>query len=88
MDDKSKLAFKVGDTVWWFQVRNSRELFTYNRLLLPDSIELVHDEVTCIADGMLICWHGTHDPLDIWGKTRQQAWDRLKSSIEKWGDLK
>ena len=74
------MVFKVGDEVWWFKVGRQCS-YVYTRDLVPDSIELVHDIITCIDGDSLVCWHSTKDRADIWGKTRQEAWDRLKHSI-------
>lgn len=83
------MDFKVGDEAWWFKVKTKSVGFGmgYHSHLTPDELELVHDVVTDIQDDVLICWHGSHSPKDIWGKTRKEAWARLKSSIEKWGPL-
>lgn len=88
MTTENNSKFKVGDEVWWFKVRangNSAYGMGYCNNIDPDTIELVHDVVTDIQDESLICWHGTHRAKEIWGKTRQEAWSRLKKEIEKWG---
>jgi hypothetical protein len=82
-----KHDYKIGDQVWWFQTRAPMVSFASNYSLRPDSLELVHDVITDIQDGRLICWHGTHCPLEVWGKSRKEAWNRLKSKLEKWGQL-
>jgi hypothetical protein len=84
------MDFKVGDEIWWFKIRtNASSGFSlgYSNHLTPDQIELVHDVVTDVQDGTLICWHGSHSPKDIWGKSRQEAWARLKTETEKWGPV-
>lgn len=81
-------TFKVGDEVWWFKVRSSGSSafgMGYTNHIDPDTIELVHDVITDIQDETFICWHGTHRAKDIWGKSRKEAWSRLKKEIEKWG---
>lgn len=59
----------------------------YSFALRPGEIELVHDTIKEIKDGWLICWHAQKQPQDIWGKTRKEAWERLKADLEKWGSL-
>ncbi len=79
---------KIGDEIWWFQCKSRTSDFYYMRSSIPpDTLELVHDVVTDIKDNTIICWHGTHKPEEIWGKTRQEAWSRLKNEIEKWGAI-
>lgn len=88
--DKEQINFKVGDEVWWFKVRAtdySSFSMGYSNIIPPDSLELVHDVITDIKDETLICWHGTHYPKEIWGKTRKEAWSRLKKEIGRWGEL-
>jgi len=77
--------FKKGDEMWWFVV-NYRDSASKN--LLPDSIDLVHDLVTEDSSGPFIKGDFGFKPHEsIWGKSRQEAWDRLKAHIEKWGKL-
>ena len=82
--------FKIGDEIWWFKLRtNASSGFSmgYSTSLPPDAIELVHDVITDIKEDALICWHGTHYEKDVWGKSRKEAWARLKNEIAKWGVL-
>lgn len=74
--------FEIGDQVWWFRGNQMG-----SRKIILGTVELVHDVITDIQDGLLMCWHSTLLPQNIWGKTRQEAWDRLKQDIEKWGPL-
>ena len=86
----TSLTFKIGDEIWWFKVRSKNHSsfgLGYNSQLSPDEIELVHDVITDIQDDTLICWHGSHHPRDVWGKSRSEAWSRLKKEIEKWGSV-
>lgn len=76
--------YKVGDEIWWFKY-DSHELYTTN--LMPGKIELVHDVIKEIKDGHLYCWHSSKKPHEVWGKSRKEAWAKLKSHIEKWGSL-
>lgn len=88
MAEKKDHGFKVGDEVWWFKIKNKNNPgMGYCSFLSPDEIELVHDVVTDIQDNTLICWHGSHNYMDIWGKSRKAAWARLKTNIEKWGPV-
>ncbi len=82
------MDFKVGDEIWWFKVRawgSSAFGMGYTNTIDPGAIELVHDVITDIEGETLICWHGTHRAKEVWGKTRKDAWARLKTEIEKWG---
>lgn len=78
-----QLDFKVGDEVWWFQ----GSLETYTGHIAPDELDLIHDVVKNIKNGRIYCFHGSHDPKAIWGKSRKEAWKRLKSRVEEWGEL-
>lgn len=75
--------FKVGDEVWWFQ-RNDERIGSY---LWPGTIDLIHDYIKEIKDKEIICWHGRLSANQIWGKSRFEAWTRLKDELEKWGKL-
>lgn len=86
MAEKKEHGFKIGDEIWWFQAKERMSMYQLSRIL-PDTIELVHDVITDIKDDTLICWHGTHHPDSIWGKSRKEAWARLKTNIEKWGPV-
>ena len=90
------MEFKVGDEVWWFQSKTNQLTYFDKKKIIPGSIELVHDIITAIElktpkngldDDLLICWCNTHKAGDIWGRTRQEAWDKLKKEIEMWGKL-
>ena len=83
----TSLNFKVSDEIWWFQCKNRITDGYGSRNIMPETIELVHDVVTDIREDILICWHGTHKREEIWGKSRFEAWERLKNEIEKWGAL-
>ncbi len=83
------LEFQVGDEVWWFKTKTKMEGLTYGfSLNIPvNAIELVHDQIKEIDGDTLTCWHSTKRIEDIWGKTRFEAWSRLKEELEKWGAL-
>lgn len=78
------MDFKVGDEIWWF-----RDAFSQScaAMIYPGDIELVHDTIKEIKAHNLIFWHCTLQANHVWGKTRKEAWARLKSDIEKWGSL-
>jgi hypothetical protein len=80
------MDFKIGDQIWWFQAKERLSMYQLSKIS-PDTITLVHDVVTDIVEDLLVCWHGTHNPKEIWGKSRKEAWDRLKNELEKWGSL-
>lgn len=75
--------FKIGETVWWFNSINT----LYSHGIKPCDIDLVHDIIKEIKNNELICFH-KNIPLEmVWGKTRKEAWNRLKQHIEKWGNV-
>lgn len=76
--------FKIGDEIWWFQATNSNK-FCHTNKITADGIELVHDIVHQIRNNLLFSYFGIYEPQYIWGKTREEAWLRLKSNIENWG---
>ena len=80
------LNYEVNDEVWWFKIGPQAGCM-YSFTLKPGDIELVHDTIKEIKDGWLICWHSQKKPSDVWGKTREEAWQTLKAQIEKWGVL-
>lgn len=80
------LNYEIGDEVWWFKINDTQGVM-YHLALAPGQIELVHDTIKEFKEGRLVCWHTTKSPSEVWGKTRQEAWDRLKSELEKWGSL-
>ena len=82
-----KMTFKKGDEIWWFQSKKRADNYLMCFHITPDTIELVHDVVTDIQDNILICWHGSHNVAEVWGKSRQEAWNRLKNELTKWGEL-
>lgn len=82
------IDFKVGNEIWWFKNKYFFDAgYHFSSNIKPDGIELVHDVITEINGDILTTWHGLHRKEDVWGNTRQDAWDRLKSSIEYWGKL-
>lgn len=81
------MTFKPGDEVWWFQTEIPVNNFYMKKMLKPDSIKLVHDIVKKITGDILICEFSSHFVEDIWGKSRLDAWTRLKKELEKWGKL-
>lgn len=77
--------FKKGDEVWWFVVKHQHNV---SNNLWPDSLDLVHDIVEEDSDGPYVkCSFGFRPDESIWGKSRQEAWDRLKTHVEQWGKL-
>lgn len=82
-----EMKFKKGDEIWWFQCKSRNNDYYMRSNLPPDTLELVHDVITDIQGDTLICWHGSHNVAEIWGKSRFEAWNRLKNEIEKWGAL-
>ena len=86
-EHQENMKFSVGDEIWWFQSKSRISELYMRSNIAPDTIELVHDVITDIQDKTLICWHGSHLASEVWGKTRQEAWDRLKREIEKWGSV-
>lgn len=81
--------FKIGDEIWWFQVNcpNGGVSYGYQRALNPGQLHLVHDHIREIQDDILVCWHCAKRVDEIWGKSRQDAWDTLKRETEKWGAI-
>ncbi len=74
--------FKKGDEVWWFQGKSTFGNADISKLIHPGTIELVHDIITDISeDGSLICWYATRKAEHIWGKSREEAWERLICKI-------
>jgi hypothetical protein len=80
------LNYEVNDEVWWFKIGQQAGCL-YSFALKPGDIELVHDTIKEIKDGMLICWHTQKRPSDVWGKTRNEAWATLRRNLEHWGKL-
>lgn len=88
--DNEKITFKVGDEIWWFQINQKDHGLSYgfHKALLPGELDLIHDQIREIdKDGILICWHCAKKTHEVWGKTRQEAWDKLKDFLSKWGEL-
>lgn len=83
------MDFKVGDEIWWFKTKTKTEGLTYGfSLNIPTGgIELVHDQIKEIQGDMLQCWHCCRTKDEVWGKTRFEAWNKLKDELEKWGAL-
>ena len=86
------MDFKVGDEVWWFKVNTPNpSSYGYHLNLSPGEIELVHDQIKEIKEDdenvLLVCWHCHKRSNDVWGKTRQEAWNKLKENMEQWGAL-
>ncbi len=75
------MEFNVGDEVWWFRCLGNG----HSKGIHPGSMELVHDVIKSIDEGRLYCWHSVHKSENIWGKSRQEAWENLKHDLEKWG---
>lgn len=93
MDKKKENStiYKIGDEIWWFQVNQKDHglSYGYQKALNPGEIDLIHDQIREIdKDGILICWHCAKRPDEVWGKTRQEAWDKLKGFLSTWGELK
>lgn len=91
-EDIHGLDFKVGDEVWRFQSSQSRdsyrcEKYRFIRNLCPGQIELVHDIVLSIEDDLLICQYETYGRNEVWGKSREEAFAKLKENLEQWGKL-
>lgn len=87
---ENSTTYKVGDEIWWFQINQGKDNglnYGYHKALNPGELDLIHDQVREISDNVLICWHCAKRKDEVWGKTRQEAWDRLKSEISKWGEL-
>lgn len=60
----------------------------YKKSIKPKELDLIHDQIREINnDGVLICWHCAKTPDEIWGRTRQEAFERLKIELNKWGEL-
>jgi hypothetical protein len=78
--------YKVGDEVWWFKVKFENYL-EYLVNIKVDNIQLVHDIVTKVSDDEITCFHVRLNPSNIWGKSRQEAWNKLKETLEVWGKL-
>lgn len=84
------MDFKVGDEVWWFTLKKHTDpshLYGMSTTVSPGDIELVHDQIKEIKDDYLQCWHCCKKKSEIWGKTRFEAWSKLKDELEKWGAL-
>jgi hypothetical protein len=78
--------YKIGDEVWWFKASAIGNHTAWG--LVPGKVELVHDVITqIIDDDTIVCHFGIHKKNDIWGKTRPEAFSRLKEDLEKWGKL-
>lgn len=77
--------YKIGDEIWWF----INELGgPPNCDMNPEKMHLVHDEIREITGNFVSCWHKKNLQIDhIAGKSRKEAWETLKSNIEKWGKL-
>ena len=75
--------FKPGSEVWWFQIT---EKGLHGQKVPRDCLELVHDVVTKVENGIIYCLYGPLLEKNILGKTRDEAWNRLKKdaiSIKK-----
>lgn len=74
--------FKIGDEIWWFK---SHDIVSR---LCRSKVWLVNDIITKINDSYVETFHTrVVDANEIWGRTRQEAWNNLKSEIEQWGKL-
>lgn len=91
MDKKKEnsTTYKIGDEIWWFQInqKDNGLNYGYHKALIPGEIDLIHDQIREISDDVLVCWHCAKRKNEVWGRTRQEAWDKLKSEISKWGEL-
>ncbi|HEV7424654.1 MAG TPA: hypothetical protein VGO21_05740, partial [Candidatus Paceibacterota bacterium] len=55
----------------------------------PDSIELVHDIIKDkpTDDGFICGFYTRVQASNVWGRTREEAFKRLKDALEKWGSF-
>lgn len=81
------LNYFIGDDIYWFKISSEGYSQLYTNSILPGHIELVHDSIKEIKDGNLCCWHTTKRPHEIWGKSREEAWETLKQQLQQWGAL-
>lgn len=71
--------FEPGDKIWWFK---SNCMYG---CCIPINIELIHDTVKEVKNGVIYCEHSIRYPREVWGKSRREAWKNLKDRIEKGG---
>lgn len=75
---------KVGDEIWYFQTKEGN---SFNRAVKPGEIQLVSDIIVEIVEDYFIFFHGHLRKDKVWGKTRMDAWCRLKEDIGQWGSI-
>ena len=83
--------YKIGDEFWWFQINlpsDINKLCARSLSISAGDIELVHDVVKTNlheTDDFIEGFFGLRHIDDIWGKTREEAFQKLKEHFEKWG---